>query len=124
MKVLSSLNSPEQRAADWFSVGAAANDKTKKSLGGTRNRQPSHSRHLDYGQREDGSNQGVLMGMSWNSNLISQEGKQLQMLRLASPNACNMFGRNIDEMPQLDSRQLSEGEENVLATQRYTESSQ
>lgn len=43
------------------------------------------------------------MGMSWNSNLMSQDGK-LQMLRLVSPTACNMSGRNIDELPQLDSR--------------------
>lgn len=33
-KVLHSLNSPEQRAADWFSAGAVADDKVKKSFGG------------------------------------------------------------------------------------------
>ena len=99
MKVLQSLHSPEQRAADWFSVGAVANEQTKKALsgnvvgasddglqddsdkrlarvgGGTRNHQSGLPRHLDYGECEDGSNQGVLLGMSWNSNLMSQEGK-------------------------------------------------
>lgn len=33
-KVLHSLNSPEQRAADWFSAGAVADDHAKKLLGG------------------------------------------------------------------------------------------
>ena len=124
-------NDKAQKSLSGNTLGASddgrrddSNKQLMRIVGGTSNHPPSDSRHPDYGQCEDDGNQGVLLGMSWNSNLISHEGQQLQVLRLVSPNACNTSGRNIDELPQLDSRQLSEGEENVLATQRYTESSQ
>ena len=41
----------------------------------TSNHLPSQSRHPDYGECEDESNPGAVMSMSWNSNLLSHEGK-------------------------------------------------
>ena len=119
-----SLKQQKARNADEGIRNHTAMHTSKKSQDNIEN--DYQEKDQIYGRPEESSNQEVLLGMSWNSNLASQECAPGKLSKVISPivGRNSTSYRNLDELPQLDSRQLSDGEENVLATQRYTEGSQ